>query len=47
MLGDGVPVEPVAAALDEASRLAGPDGLVVVCGSLALVGAVLDGLRTG
>ena len=47
MLGDGVPIEPVAAALDEASRLAGPNGLVVVCGSLALVGAVLDGLRTG
>ena len=41
MLGGGTPVEPVGAALDEARRLAGPSGLVLVCGSLALVGAVL------
>jgi dihydrofolate synthase/folylpolyglutamate synthase len=47
MLREGVPIEPVAAAVDEARRLAGPAGLVVVCGSLALVGAVLDGLSTG
>ncbi|MGD0832801.1 MAG: Mur ligase family protein [Candidatus Dormibacteria bacterium] len=46
LLGDGVPVEPVPAALDEARRRAGPGGLVAVCGSLALVGAVLSGLRS-
>jgi dihydrofolate synthase/folylpolyglutamate synthase len=46
LLAGGVPVEPVAAALSEARRRAGPGGLVVVCGSLALVGAVLSGLRS-
>jgi folylpolyglutamate synthase/dihydropteroate synthase len=39
--GDAVAVEPVAAALEEARRRAGDRGLVVVCGSLALVGTVL------
>jgi dihydrofolate synthase/folylpolyglutamate synthase len=43
-LGGGVPIEPVAAALEAARRLAGPAGLVVVCGSLALVGSVLGEL---
>ena len=43
-LGAGIPLEPVEAALAEARRLAGPSGLVLVCGSLALVGAVLAGL---
>ena len=40
-LGAGLPVEPVSAALDAARDLAGPEGLVLACGSLALVGAVL------
>jgi len=44
MLGGGTAVEPVAAALSEARRRAGGSGLVLVCGSLALVGAVLAGL---
>jgi len=44
MLGGGTAVEPVAAALAEARRRAGPSGLVLVCGSLALVGEVLAGL---
>jgi dihydrofolate synthase / folylpolyglutamate synthase len=36
-------IEPdVAAALEHARRLAGPDGVVVVCGSLYLAGEVLD-----
>lgn len=43
MLGAGVAVEPVGVALEEARRRAGPSGLVLVCGSLALVGAVLAG----
>ena len=39
--GAGAPVCPdAAAALREATRRAGPDGLVVVCGSLYLVGEV-------
>jgi dihydrofolate synthase/folylpolyglutamate synthase len=38
----GQAVEPVATALSRARQLAAPDGLVVVCGSLALVGAVLS-----
>ena len=41
MLGGGTALEPPAAALAEARRRAGPAGLVLVCGSLALVGAVL------
>ncbi len=44
MLGGGSALEPPAAALAEARRRAGPAGLVLVCGSLALVGAVLAGL---
>jgi len=42
LLGSGTAVEPVAAALETARRLAGRSGLVLVCGSLALVGAVLQ-----
>jgi dihydrofolate synthase/folylpolyglutamate synthase len=42
MLGGGVAIEPVGAALAEARRLAGGSGLVLVCGSLALVGAVMS-----
>jgi len=45
MLGGGIAVEPPAAALAEARRRAGPAGLVLVCGSLALVGAVLAHLE--
>ena len=41
MLGAGLPVESVSPALEAARELAGPEGLVLVCGSLALVGAVL------
>jgi dihydrofolate synthase/folylpolyglutamate synthase len=44
MLGGGTAVEPVPAALAEARRRAGRSGLVLVCGSLALVGEVLAGL---
>jgi dihydrofolate synthase/folylpolyglutamate synthase len=47
ILGRGIAVEPVAAALAEARRLAGPSGLVLVCGSLALVGAVLAQMGIG
>ena len=47
MLGAGTAVEPVAAALAEARRRAGRSGLVLVCGSLALVGDVMAGLRPG
>jgi dihydrofolate synthase/folylpolyglutamate synthase len=40
--GDGaLPVEPVARAVERAGELAGRSGLVLVCGSLAVVGAVL------
>jgi len=45
MLPGGVVVEPVTAALAEARRRAGPSGLVLVCGSLALVGRVLAQLE--
>ncbi len=45
MLGGGNALEPPAAALAEARRRAGPAGLVLVCGSLALVGAVLAQLE--
>ncbi len=45
MVGGGTAVEPVAEALSEAGRRAGRSGLVVVCGSLALVGAVLAQLE--
>lgn len=45
--GQGMVVEPVSAAVDAARVLAGPAGLVVVCGSLALVGAVLGQLGGG
>jgi dihydrofolate synthase/folylpolyglutamate synthase len=41
MLGGGTSVLPVVAALAEARQRAGPSGIVLVCGSLALVGAVL------
>jgi dihydrofolate synthase/folylpolyglutamate synthase len=47
MVGGGTAVEPVAEALSEARRRAGRSGLVVVCGSLALVGAVLAQLEPG
>lgn len=47
MLGGGTAVEPVAEALAEARRRAGGSGLVLVCGSLALVGAVLAELEPG
>ena len=47
MLGGGTAVEPVAEALAEARRRAGGSGLVLVCGSLALVGAVLAELGPG
>ena len=47
MLGGGTAVEPVAAALSEARHRAGRSGLVLVCGSLALVGAVLAQLEPG
>jgi dihydrofolate synthase/folylpolyglutamate synthase len=47
MLGGGTAVEPVAAALSEARQRAGRSGLVLVCGSLALVGAVLAQLELG
>ena len=47
MLGGGTAAEPVAAALAEARRRAGRSGLVLVCGSLALVGAVLAELDPG
>jgi dihydrofolate synthase/folylpolyglutamate synthase len=47
MLGGGTAVEPVAAALSEARHRAGRSGLVLVCGSLALVGAVLAQLELG
>lgn len=40
----GSSVQPAASALDEAKRLAGPEGNVLVCGSLYLVGEIL-GLR--
>jgi dihydrofolate synthase/folylpolyglutamate synthase len=45
MLGGGTPLEPPAAGLAEARRRAGAAGLVLVCGSLALVGAVLAQLE--
>jgi folylpolyglutamate synthase/dihydropteroate synthase len=38
---DGQPVRPAAAALQKARELAGPDGNVLVCGSLYLVGEIL------
>lgn len=42
VFGEGaVSVRPAAAALAEATRLAGPDGNVLVCGSLYLVGEIL------
>jgi dihydrofolate synthase/folylpolyglutamate synthase len=47
MLGGGIAVEPVEAGLAEARRRAGPSGLVLVCGSLALVGAVLARMAPG
>jgi dihydrofolate synthase/folylpolyglutamate synthase len=47
MLGSGTAVEAVEAGLAEARRRAGPSGLVLVCGSLALVGAVLAQLEPG
>jgi dihydrofolate synthase/folylpolyglutamate synthase len=47
MVGGGTAVEPVAEALSEARRRAGRSGLVLVCGSLALVGAVLAQLEPG
>ena len=47
MLGGGTAVEPVAEALAEARLRAGGSGLVLVCGSLALVGAVLAELEPG
>ncbi len=47
MLGGGTAVEPVAEALSEARHRAGRSGLVLVCGSLALVGAVLAQLELG
>ena len=47
MLVEGTAVEPVAEALAEARRRAGGSGLVLVCGSLALVGAVLAQLEAG
>jgi folylpolyglutamate synthase/dihydropteroate synthase len=47
MLVEGTAVEPVAEALAEARRRAGRSGLVLVCGSLALVGAVLAQLEAG
>jgi folylpolyglutamate synthase/dihydropteroate synthase len=37
----------VEAGLAEARRRAGPSGLVLVCGSLALVGAVLARMAPG
>ncbi len=40
-------IEGVAAAMDEACREAGPDGLVCVCGSLYLVGEVKGLLESG
>jgi len=46
LLGGGTAIEPVGAALAEARHRAGPLGLVLVCGSLALVGEVLAGLWT-
>jgi dihydrofolate synthase/folylpolyglutamate synthase len=42
LFGGGQALEPVGAALERARRLATASGLVVVCGSLALVGAVLS-----
>ncbi len=45
--GQGMVVEPVSAAVEAARELAGRSGLVVVCGSLALVGAVLGQLGGG
>lgn len=42
LFGEGEAVEPVALALDRARQLATARGLVVVCGSLALAGAVLS-----
>jgi dihydrofolate synthase/folylpolyglutamate synthase len=47
LLGSGTAAEPVAAGLAEARRCAGPSGVVLVCGSLALVGAVLALLEAG
>jgi dihydrofolate synthase/folylpolyglutamate synthase len=47
MLGEGTAVEPVAEALAEARHRAGRSGLVLVCGSLALVGVVLAQLELG
>jgi dihydrofolate synthase/folylpolyglutamate synthase len=44
LFGDAHAVKPVTAALAEARRQAGPDGLVVVCGSLYLVGETLTAL---
>jgi dihydrofolate synthase/folylpolyglutamate synthase len=46
LLGVGEPVEPVSAAMKVARQRAGRDGLVLVCGSLALVGAVLAEIAT-
>jgi dihydrofolate synthase/folylpolyglutamate synthase len=39
--GDGQAIRPAAAALERAKELAGPNGNVLVCGSLYLVGEVL------
>jgi dihydrofolate synthase/folylpolyglutamate synthase len=39
--GDGRAVSPAAAALEQARELAGPNGNVLVCGSLYLVGEIL------
>ena len=39
--GDSHAVRPAAAALEQARELAGPDGNVLVCGSLYLVGEIL------
>ena len=39
--GDAEAVLPPEAALDRAKELAGPDGTVLVCGSLYLVGEIL------
>jgi folylpolyglutamate synthase/dihydropteroate synthase len=38
---DGRAVRPAEAALEQAKLLAGPDGNVLVCGSLYLVGEIL------
>jgi folylpolyglutamate synthase/dihydropteroate synthase len=38
---DGRAVRPAGAALEQARELAGPNGNVLVCGSLYLVGEIL------